>query len=259
MTFKAPTTVLGWVKLAAIAFALAMVASWTASQCRYWKTPKPPETISGSVDTGAPVAGPSSDRPTISTDATIARPALTREELLAEAKRVGLELELAPARPPGKRSKAPAGSTPEPTDSGSVNETAPPEFPIFFAKERFTMGLGDAGEVAVEVQAWQLEPGAKIDLRGRWEDYTPPPKPPAAASVTCPDGGFFGNEGKWEKEIVLGAVANEDGAGPGGGFFLTYRGPRTGRANWGVKGSVIGGKVGEKTPIMGLTGAKVSW
>lgn len=258
MTFKVPTTVLGWVKLAALAFAFAMVASWTASQCRYWKTPPPPKTIPGHVDPGAPVAGPSSDRPTVTETLPIARPALTREEVLAEAKRVGLEF--APAPQAGKKEKPPAGSAPAPPESGSVNENAPPEFPVFFAKERFSMKLQDASEVAVEVQAWQLEPGGKIDLRGRWEDYTPPPKPPAGASVTCPAGeGFFGNEGRWEKEIVAGVIGNKDGFGYGGGASITYRGPKTGHANWGVKGTVIGGKVGDRTPVMGLTGAKVSW
>ncbi|MEO7973687.1 MAG: hypothetical protein ABIU84_08865 [Thermoanaerobaculia bacterium] len=260
MSLKLPTTFLGWVKLVAISFALVLVASWTASQCRYWKSPKAPETIPGHVDAGAPVAGPSSDRPTVTTTEAIARPALTRAEVLAEMARVGIKPEIKPARVVDvlkHGSNAPAA----PPDSGSVNETPAQEFPIFFGKERFGMALGAAGEVAVEVSAWQLEPGAKIDLRGRWEDYTPP-KPPAAlaGSPICGAGeGFFGNEGRWEKEIGVGLLATQDGAGPGGMASVVYRGPRTGRANWGARALVAGGTVNSEATGFGLLTAKVSF
>lgn len=256
---------LGWLGGAVAAFALILAVSWVFGQFRAWRTPhapKSPPPIPGAVDPGTPVAGPTSDRPTTS-DPTgpIARPALSREELLAEAAKFGLELaprKTKPTKPP-KVTEAAAAA---PADSPAVEEPpAAPEvqYPVFFSKERFSMKLGAAGEVALEVSAWQLEPNAKIDLRGKWENYQPPPPAPAT-TTTCPGGGgFFGNEARWEKEIAAGAIGTADGFGPGGSAALTYRGPRTGAANWGATARVMGGKVGTKTPFMGLAAARVSW
>lgn len=259
-----PTTVLGWAKLASTAFAAMLVLSWVAGQCRTWRTPhapKAPPAIPGAVDPGTPVAGPTTDRPTTS-DPTgpIARPALSREELLAEAAKFGLEL--APRKPKPSKPPQETQETEKPAavadqaQAAAANEV---QYPIFFGKERFSMKLHGSSEVALEVSAWQLEPGAKIDLRGKWEDYQPPAPAPATVA-TCPGGdGFFGNEARWEKEIAAGAIGTADGFGPGGSAALTYRGPRTGAANWGATARVMGGKIGTKTPFMGLAAARVSW
>lgn len=254
-----PTTVLGWAKLASAAFAAVLVLSWVAGQCRAWRTPhapKAPPPISGAVDPGTPVAGPTTDRTTTS-DPTgpIARPALSREELLAEAAKFGLELAPLNPKPPKatKNNEGPAAAVAEAQPGTEI------QYPIFFGKERFSMKLHGSSQVALEVSAWQLGPNAKIDLRGKWEDYQPPPPAPATAT-TCPGGsGFFGNEARWEKEIAVGAIGTADGFGPGGSAALTYRGPRTGAANWGATARVMGGTVGTKTPFIGLAAARVSW
>lgn len=246
-----PKTFVGWVKILAAGFVLAMVASWTASQCRYWRVDKHPDVIEGEVDHGAPVAGPTSDRPTVTESLPIARPALTRAEVLAEMKRVGLEL--APRAATPGRSTGEPGSAPSPAPGApDALQEAVQEFPIFFGKERF--GPGPAGDL-VDVSAWQLEPGGKVQLEGEWHDYTPP------VAATCPPiaGGFFRNEGRWEKEIGAGLLGTEDGIGPGGSVSVVFRGPSTGHANWGARGLVAGGKIGEKTTGFILATGKVSF
>jgi hypothetical protein len=181
----------------------------------------------------------------------IARPALTRAEVLAEMKRVGLEL--APRAATPGRSTGEPGSAPSPAPGApDALQEAVQEFPIFFGKERF--GPGPAGDL-VDVSAWQLEPGGKVQLEGEWHDYTPP------VAATCPPiaGGFFRNEGRWEKEIGAGLLGTEDGIGPGGSVSVVFRGPSTGHANWGARGLVAGGKIGEKTTGFILATGKVSF
>lgn len=223
-------------KLAYLAAVLALMfgASWIAGQCRDWRKPKPPETIPGRLDTGAPAAGPVATAPTAPASASVGCldptiPVLSRSELEAQAAKYGLKLtkktadaikgdlradltadqggEVVPAAPAGSSATAPAAAP----------------GPALLAEETF--GPGPAGDTAT-VSAWYMGPGERIDLRAAWNPYTPPVPEKLER--------YFGNVAKWERGFLVGYAATRAGevseADLAVGGFMRYRGWRIGRA-----------------------------
>lgn len=235
-------------------FALVLAVSWVAGQCRQWSTPKPFPPL---VDVGTPVAGPSSQAPTVTTPLEIARPALTVAELREAAKKYGLELTTKSRQTvtnlhgPERRQLDASADVLTQKEAGVVAE--PQTFPMFLGEERFVHAPSG---VSVDVAAWLAGFGERVDLRARFAEW----KQPAAQKIpVCQTGGFLRNEAKWEKEFGAGALVTPDGIGPGGYGSVVYRGPSTGSANWGLRGMVAAGQVGGEMTGYGLVAGKVSW
>lgn len=212
-------------QIAAGAVAILLV-SWVAGQCTTYSKPKPTKTT---IDAGTPIAGPSSQAPTVPTDMTIARPDLTLDELKAEAKKYGMQLVL-PAAGGKKKAEpapAPAGQPEAPVEPQAAEQV----WPMFLGSESFKHAPSNA---AVDVSAWLPGLGQRVDLRASWREWVPPAIAPAPKQVVCQSGGFFANEAKWYGGIGAGVVANSKGAGLGPTADLGYFGPRTGKVTWGA-------------------------
>ncbi len=211
--------------------AAVLALSWVANQCRQWGPAPAPKPSPSVVDAGTPIAGPSSQAPTVDQNATFARPELNLEELKAEAKKYGMQLTM--TAPTGKKGPK-AGPT---TSGGSGAPTAAPEkefdivWPMFLGAESFKHAPSGAD---VDVAAWLPGEGQRVDLRASWREWTPPPAAPAAKQVVCQSGSFFANEAKWYGAVGGGVVANSQGAGLGPIADLGYLGPRTGKVTWGA-------------------------
>ena len=248
---KAAKASLGLVGVVVGAFALAMLGSWIAGQCRGNADPVAPPVKPGYVDPGTPAPGPVSESPTAPETAEIAVPQLTRAQVLEIAAKYGLVL-TKKGTVPGHQpvSNSPGGSAPtgEPGEGDRAAEgNVESQFPRLFAEEIF--GPGPAGDYA-RVSAWQLQPGGRVDLRTYWEDYQPPP--PAV-----PKRGWLGNEARWEKTLAAGVVVTPDGVGYGPLVGIGYRGWRTGKATWGIDAMATGAQINGETVGVGFVGASV--
>lgn len=227
MTFHA-AKLLKW---GAIALAVIFASSWIAGQfpdsCY---RPKPPKVVPPTVDAGAPVAGPIADSPTVAECLPVAVPELTREDVLAYARKYGLTL---PTAPVGERRERPPESAEVDEGSAPPPVTTERREPSILAEEHFTHA---ASGVAADCSAWFLGEGERVDLRCLWLPWQPP--------VPAAEPGYFGNVAKFEKGFLVGYVGMKAGeetvASPGLGFSLRYRGWKIGDAttDLGVMGLV---------------------
>lgn len=183
---------------------LALIGSCFVESIRSRKEPKAPKKIEGEVDHGVVSPGPVNSSPEV-VYVNVPAPKLTREQIVAEAKALGMQFPVKQSPPP------PASET---QDELEV------VFPQLFAKESF--GPGPAGDW-ITVWAWQMEEGARIDLMGKFADYQPPTPPP---SKPCDDGGLVGNVAEWKFRILAGGVASPDGIGIGPVGGVRYEGFR---------------------------------
>lgn len=225
---KLPVTVYAFA-----AFAVVIGLSFIAGQCRKYRTPDPPKVIEGKVDAGVPPPGPVNEAPTLQESLTVDRPDLTREEVIAKAKEYGMAFHEKTST--GSLGKG-KGSIPVSAESADFENQAPPkpQFPYLLAEETF--GPGPAGD-KVDVSAWVEEWGGRVNLRSKWRDYQPPPKPwTSGPPIACPSTGFFENRAQWEGSVGYGAVAGAEGVGLGPFGSVGYLGPRTGALTWGVGG-----------------------
>lgn len=204
------------VKWAAIGFVALMVLSWVGRQCR--REPKPPKEIPAQVDPGTPTPGPVAEAPTAPVAPILATPQLTREEVLALAKKYGLNLAQKPAQ---EAPKAGAGEVtpPQHEDSPAPAQTFEPRI---FTEETFRHSQSGA---TVDVAAWQLAEGGRIVLVGKWAPWQPPPPPEPA---------YFENKGRWEGVLGIGAAGTEDGAGGSLLLGLGFRGIKIGHGTLGI-------------------------
>lgn len=221
-----------WIWTIPTVILLALLGSWIAGQCRDWRTPKPPPTVPAQIDPGVPSPGQTNEAPAVESELTVAVPALTKEQVLAELARFGLvAVEQGAA---GERSKPqglleseqgteaalPAGSAPETPLNASV-------YPAKLADETFKH---EATGVEIAVAAFLLRQGDRVQLAGIWQEYQPPAPP------VCPpsSGGWFGNEARWVKSVGVGYGVGRNGSGLAGRGSIDYLGPRTGAVTWGA-------------------------
>lgn len=211
--------------------AAVLALSWVANQCRQWGPAPAPKPYPSVVDAGTPIAGPSSSAPTVTVGPRIAVPALSLDELKAEAEKYGMQLVL----PATAGKKTPKAGPTTPGAAEAPTEAPKKEFdivwPMFLGAESFKHAPSGAD---VDVAAWLPGEGQRVDLRASWREWTPPPIPPAAKQVVCQSGSFFANEAKWYGAVGGGIVANSQGAGLGPTADLGYLGPRTGKITWGA-------------------------
>jgi hypothetical protein len=203
-----------YIKWAVAGFLALMLTSWVARQCR--PTPKPPKEIPAQVDPGTPTPGPVVEAPTAPTTPTIATPQLSKEEVLALAKKYGLVLAQKPAQ---VRPNSGGGAVAPPSQPEAPAE---PFTPRIFSEETFRHAGSGA---AVDVSAWQLAEGGRIVLVGKWAPWQPPP---------LPEPSYFENKGKWEGILGIGAAGTEDGAGGSLLLGLGFRGIKIGHGTLGI-------------------------
>lgn len=248
-TFTKPTTILGWLILVVVVVVLLLSVSWVAGQFKgYWGPPKPPPVVPGYVDPGVPIAGPIAEAPTVPVDTTIATPDLTREQILAAAKKYGLVL--APSAPkPGRSGERDSTATPRPPTT--TPEADRPFEARLWAEEHFSFD-GVPG-IGVDVSAWQLEQNERIDLRAKWSDYQPlaPCAPPAP---------YFGNEARFHRYLIAGGLAVKAGSEtkmePGIGGGISYEGWRIKKVTLDAH---IAGMIGQSGDFAAFGGVGLGW
>jgi len=241
-----------FVSYAVLAIVALFVLSWVAGQCREWKRPKE---VSEKIDTGVPTPGPINSAPTTPACVDIALPELTKEQELAVLKKYGI-------KPHKTTVDAPNAKTPSQVPLDAKNplddlQIAPVDMSriVPMAETTFTH---EASGVSVDVLAFVDGFGSRIQQTAKWHPWKPP------ITVTQ-DGGWFANEARWEKFVMLGYVGmvnhNPDGtnqtdASPGLGFGLAYKSWRLSHAT--LEARTIGMLTmdGDGAAIGGLS---VSW
>lgn len=236
-----------WLWTIALGFAIILGASWCFSG-RKPKAPKPPPPAPARVDPGVPTPGPTNEAPTAEIGVVVAVPKLTRSQVLEEAARFGLRL--APDElEAGERATVPGppvedGSDPPAVDPRSLED----DFPLKLGEETFTHP--ESG-VAIDVGAFLLRRGERATLAGIWHQWQPPTPP--ASEVSCPSGGFFGNEGRATVRVSGPFVLGPKGFGYGAAVEAYFDGPRTKGITWGAGGTLVGGSSGDWITAGGLS------
>lgn len=211
-------------------------ASWVAGQCREWRTPKESPK---QMDVGVPTPGPVNAAPTVPACLPVAQPDLAKEQELAILKKYGIE----PSKTPSKPS-APETDMPVAVVSGKPLETIPSASSdarkiIPLAETTFTH---EASGVSVDVMAFVMGFGQRVQQRAVWHPWKPP------ITITQDNEHWLGNEARWEKFVILGYVGmldhdpvtgeNKTSAAPGLGLGLAFKSWRFGHAT--LEGRGIG-------------------
>lgn len=234
-------------KIAVGALAILLI-SWVAGQCRTWSKPKPTKVT---IDAGTPVAGPTSQSPTVAESVPIARPDLTMDELEAAAKKYGLTLRT--VKQPEPQAESAQGGISEETimPVPEIERT----WPMLLAEETFVHHPSGA---AADVSAWLPGYGQRVDLRASWRSWVPPAvaQPKGGPSYCMTPERFFGNEAKWYGGLGAGVVANSKGAGLGPTADLGYLGPRTGKVTWGAGSHAA---FSQQSGLQGDAAFRLSW
>lgn len=226
------TTAGKWLAGGLLGAALVLASSCIAGHCRGWKAERrhspPPREDAGELVpeiAAAPVAPACLE---------VGVPELSREQLAAAAARVGLVL-AAPGRAGDRGERRAPAAAPAPTqpavDDGSapapvvVGSQPEPGYPLLLTGETFTSP--DTGQ-SLEVQAWSLCRGCRIDLRGVWGPAPPAAEEPWLANVA---------RAEWElgAALLAAAVDGELVAEPGALAAWRFRSWKTGRATWNAR------------------------
>lgn len=244
-----------WKKVAFYAVAVIVsvfLSSWVAGQCKQWSKPKE---VPAKIDTGVPTATPVNTAPTVTECLPLARPDLTKEEELAVLAKYGIKPHTTPVGVRSSKTPPQVSALPENALDDLQIATADTSRIIPMAETTFTH---EASGVSVDVLAFVDGFGSRIQQTAKWHPWKPP------ITVTQ-DGGWFANEARWEKFVMLGYVGmvnrNLDGttetdAAPGLGFGLAYKSWRLSHAT--LEARTIGMLTieGDGAAIGGLS---VSW
>lgn len=244
-----------WKKIAvySVGFILFLfVASWVAGQCKQWSKPKE---VPAKMDTGVPTASPVNTAPTVTECLPLARPDLTKEEELAVLAKYRMKQHTTPVGVRSSQTQPQVSPLPENALDDLQIATADMSRIIPMAETTFTH---EASGVSVDVLAFVDGFGSRIQQKATWHPWKPP------ITITQ-DGGWFANEARWEKFVMLGYVGmvnrsldgtTETDATPGLGFGLAYKSWRLSHAT--LEARTIGMLTmdGDGAAIGGLS---VSW